>query len=265
MQVSPSGGESVPLPATADAFRLRRPAAPGIGTGSSIGSDYTVISERPQESCTFFIMGIAGTYTPEKLVMCVLSSSPDRESDVRALLVEQWGGIDFSSDPIPFTATDYYEREMGPGIMRTFLSFRQLVDPVLPFPGEAADELPGGPLPGPGLAPGEPGPRPDGALAFFPCHHQGKRASHSAVGRDLCGDHPAVLKSGLPRARVDLSRFPDPRVPLRADQDTLALQGSAAVDKHGGPFRRSHRCEIPAAVPSGGAAVIVVMLISRNG
>jgi Domain of unknown function (DUF4416) len=75
-------------------------------------------------------MGIAGTYTPEKLVMCVLSSSPDRESDVRALLVEQWGVIDFSSDSIPFTATDYYEREMGPGIMRTFLSFRQLVDPA---------------------------------------------------------------------------------------------------------------------------------------
>jgi len=74
-------------------------------------------------------MGIAGTYTPEKLVMCVLSSSPDRVGDLRALLVEQWGGIDFSSDPIPFIATDYYAREMGAGIMRTFLSFQRLVDP----------------------------------------------------------------------------------------------------------------------------------------
>lgn len=74
-------------------------------------------------------MGIAGAYTPEKLVMCVLSSSPDRDGELRTLLVEQWGGIDYSSEPVAFTATDYYEREMGPGIMRTFLSFQRLVDP----------------------------------------------------------------------------------------------------------------------------------------
>jgi hypothetical protein len=73
-------------------------------------------------------MGTAGTYTPEKLVMCVLSTLPGGD-DLRALLVEQLGTIDFSSDPVPFTATDYYDREMGPGIVRTFLSFRRLVDP----------------------------------------------------------------------------------------------------------------------------------------
>jgi Domain of unknown function (DUF4416) len=77
-------------------------------------------------------MGTAGSYTPEKLVMCVLSSSADsvgRADVLRALLVEQWGDIDFASDPIPFTATDYYEQEMGTGISRSFLSFRRLVDP----------------------------------------------------------------------------------------------------------------------------------------
>jgi len=58
-------------------------------------------------------MGIAGRYTPEKLVMCVLSSSPGSAGELRDLLVEQWGDIDFSSEPIPFTATDYYDREMG--------------------------------------------------------------------------------------------------------------------------------------------------------
>jgi len=74
-------------------------------------------------------MGIAGAYTPEKLLMCVLSSSPGKAGELRDLLVEQWGDIDFSSEPIPFTATDYYDREMGTGIVRTFLSFRRLVDP----------------------------------------------------------------------------------------------------------------------------------------
>jgi hypothetical protein len=74
-------------------------------------------------------MGIAGTYTPEKLVMCILSSLPGSHDELRALLVEQWGVIDFSSSPIPFTFTNYYEKEMGGAIVRTFMSFKRLVDP----------------------------------------------------------------------------------------------------------------------------------------
>jgi hypothetical protein len=74
-------------------------------------------------------MGIAGTYTSEKLVIGVLSSLLGRGDELQALLVEQWGGIDFSSDPIPFTFTEYYDREMGPRIVRTFSSFQRLVDP----------------------------------------------------------------------------------------------------------------------------------------
>jgi len=75
-------------------------------------------------------MGTAGSYTPEKLVMCVLSSSPGSAGDLRAVLTDAWGDIDFSSPPIPFTFTHYYEPEMGPGIVRTFLSFQRLVDPA---------------------------------------------------------------------------------------------------------------------------------------
>ncbi len=74
-------------------------------------------------------MGIAGTYTPEKLVMGILSSLPGSVDELKALLVERWGGIDFSSTGIPFTFTDYYDREMGGGIVRWFISFERLVDP----------------------------------------------------------------------------------------------------------------------------------------
>jgi hypothetical protein len=74
-------------------------------------------------------MGIAGTYTPEKLVMGVLSSLEGGEEQLRTLLVERWGDIDFHSPPIPFTFTHYYEKEMGASIVRTFLSFERLVDP----------------------------------------------------------------------------------------------------------------------------------------
>jgi hypothetical protein len=74
-------------------------------------------------------MGTAGVYTPEKLVIGILSSLPGSDDELRALLVEQWGGTDFCSPPIPFTYTDYYDKEMGGTIVRTFVAFERLVDP----------------------------------------------------------------------------------------------------------------------------------------
>jgi len=73
-------------------------------------------------------MGTAGTFTPEKLVMGILSSLPVIDSVV-TLLVEEWGPVDFVSAPIPFGYTHYYDQEMGGDITRTFLSFERLVDP----------------------------------------------------------------------------------------------------------------------------------------
>ena len=73
-------------------------------------------------------MGTAGTFTPEKLVMGILSSLPSIE-EVVALLVEEWGPLDCRSRPIPFEFTHYYDAEMGGPIQRTFLSFERLVDP----------------------------------------------------------------------------------------------------------------------------------------
>jgi hypothetical protein len=73
-------------------------------------------------------MGTAGTFTPEKLVMGILSSLPG-DDEVKALLVDRWGPIDYASAPIPFDFTHYYDEEMGGSITRTFISFEQLVDP----------------------------------------------------------------------------------------------------------------------------------------
>jgi hypothetical protein len=73
-------------------------------------------------------MGTAGTFTPEKLVMGILSSLPGDE-EVKALLMEQWGPIDYASAPIPFQFTHYYDQEMGGTISRSFVSFERLVDP----------------------------------------------------------------------------------------------------------------------------------------
>jgi hypothetical protein len=74
-------------------------------------------------------MGTAGSFTPEKLVMGILCSLPDCEERLRALLVGQWGPMDYWSDPIPFTFTHYYDLEMGGAIERRFAAFELLVDP----------------------------------------------------------------------------------------------------------------------------------------
>jgi hypothetical protein len=37
--------------------------------------------------------------------------------------------VDYASPVLPFTFTDYYQKEMGPVISRRFLSFRELVPP----------------------------------------------------------------------------------------------------------------------------------------
>jgi len=74
-------------------------------------------------------MGEATQFLPEKLVMAVLISRPERQQELIGALSETWGAPDLCSDTMPFTYTEYYDREMGPGIRRFFVSFRRLVDP----------------------------------------------------------------------------------------------------------------------------------------
>ena len=41
----------------------------------------------------------------------------------------EWGDTDFVSEDFVFDETDYYEQEMGSGLLRRFYSFAQLIDP----------------------------------------------------------------------------------------------------------------------------------------
>jgi len=45
------------------------------------------------------------------------------------VLTGLYGDIDWESDPIPFDFTDYYEDEMGTGLLRKFVAFAKLMDP----------------------------------------------------------------------------------------------------------------------------------------
>lgn len=84
-------------------------------------------------------MGEIHPFEREKLMIGVLAARhlPDGTvgttgAEVTALerLVALYGPVDFRSPELPFRWTPYYDSEMGPGIVRYFLSFRDLVDPA---------------------------------------------------------------------------------------------------------------------------------------
>lgn len=68
---------------------------------------------------------------PVKLFIATLHR-PDAPLDQAiSECVAKWGETDYISADFPFTATHYYEPEMGPGLQRRFYSFRKLVPPEL--------------------------------------------------------------------------------------------------------------------------------------
>lgn len=63
-----------------------------------------------------------------KLIVGMLSPVEELFREVEKVLEERFGEIDFSSKLIPFTHTKYYDKEMGPGILRKFISSKELID-----------------------------------------------------------------------------------------------------------------------------------------
>ncbi len=74
-------------------------------------------------------MGTPRPFRAEKLVVGVLAPDEERLRQAASRLEPRFGPPDFRSRPLPFSFTRYYEREMGPGLLRQFLAFRRLVDP----------------------------------------------------------------------------------------------------------------------------------------
>jgi hypothetical protein len=70
-------------------------------------------------------------FEPEKLVIAVLSSKKNLSTELHNRLEEEFGGIDYISEPVDFHYTRYYDKEMGKPIERSFLSFQRLLPPEL--------------------------------------------------------------------------------------------------------------------------------------
>lgn len=66
---------------------------------------------------------------PVKLICGLLASGSGRLERGKAVLEERFGPVDFSSDTFPFDFTPYYEKELGEGVRRRYLSFESLISP----------------------------------------------------------------------------------------------------------------------------------------
>ncbi len=71
---------------------------------------------------------------PVKLICSILTGDVLLIVSVLEILVQRFGKTDFTSSVLDFNFTDYYEKEMGPGLVRQIVSFEKLISP---------DELPG--------------------------------------------------------------------------------------------------------------------------
>jgi hypothetical protein len=63
---------------------------------------------------------------PANLIVGIIATGRDVIAQGRATLESRFGAIDDESEVIDFRFTDYYQPEMGEGLVRTWLSFRPL-------------------------------------------------------------------------------------------------------------------------------------------
>ncbi|HEY9054906.1 MAG TPA: DUF4416 family protein, partial [Rectinemataceae bacterium] len=68
-------------------------------------------------------------FKKERLVMGLLLGASQDFADVLSRLQAGFGLLEESTIEEPFAWTTYYEREMGPGIRRLFIMFKNPVDP----------------------------------------------------------------------------------------------------------------------------------------
>ncbi len=72
-------------------------------------------------------MGKITVAAPVKLVAGLIFKNEIVLNKTQKILNRLFGETDYASPIIPFSFTDYYDEEMGPGLKRKFLSFKKLI------------------------------------------------------------------------------------------------------------------------------------------
>ena len=75
-------------------------------------------------------MGTPKMPKPAKYFVAVLSSNSESIPEVQQDLAAILGETDGTSEIVPWTASKFYEREMGPGLQRGYFSFASLRSPA---------------------------------------------------------------------------------------------------------------------------------------
>ncbi len=65
-----------------------------------------------------------------KLVVGMISGEEGLFKQAEKELSQEFGPIDFTSPSLPFSCTDYYEKNMQADLKRKFVSFTNLIDPA---------------------------------------------------------------------------------------------------------------------------------------
>ena len=66
---------------------------------------------------------------PVKLIVGFIYKDRSTLEKTESILKRHYGSLDFQSKILPFTHTDYYKVEFGPGLKRKFISFKSLIFP----------------------------------------------------------------------------------------------------------------------------------------
>lgn len=74
-------------------------------------------------------MGIIRTPLPVKLFVGMLSPDPLLFDASIGILCKEYGPLDHQSAVLPWSKTNYYRDEIGDGIVRRFVFFKELLDP----------------------------------------------------------------------------------------------------------------------------------------
>ena len=67
---------------------------------------------------------------PVKLFIAMLSPEEELFKEVVNSLEPVFGACEGSQEVYPFNYTEFYNKEMGNGLLRSFLSFKELIDPL---------------------------------------------------------------------------------------------------------------------------------------
>jgi len=89
-------------------------------------------------------MGEAKIPEPVKLIASIFSADEERLRRAESLLIQEFGPLDYCSEWLPFTHTDYYTPEFGAPLVRVIVAFARLVGPAqLPAIKHRTNELEG--------------------------------------------------------------------------------------------------------------------------